>query len=66
MRAAPEAHGCLVGLTWRADPAAVAAIAPWETLWRLVRAGAAPRPRRCRAGPVPRGPRVAGLRDARL
>lgn len=29
---------CLAGMPWRADPAAVAAVTPWESLWYLVRA----------------------------
>lgn len=41
-RAAPEALGCLTGIRGRADPAAVVAVAPWEALWRLHRAWAAP------------------------
>lgn len=52
--------------------AGVAAIAPWETLWRLVRAGAAPwewvakalQNRSCATGPVAAA--IAGLRDAGL
>lgn len=42
LRAAPEALACLLDLPWRADSAAVVAIASWEALWRLHRARVAP------------------------
>lgn len=65
LRAAPKAVACLLAVPWRADPAVVAAIAPWEFLWRAVVAAPDDMCAALRARPRRRGPPAAAA-DAGL